>query len=112
MQGRGRGRQAGHLLASVTTHAPAVVSPHEAAPATRYMDAGQVAALVGVNRETVLRAWRSGALAGYATNRKLVRFTLEDIEEWMGSGRKARRTEEVRYSLRPTGRGRARRRAA
>lgn len=78
----------------------------------RYMDAGEVAALVGLNRETVLRAWRSGHLPGYAANRKVVRFTHADVGEWMCGGRRQRRAPRPEDLLRPTPRSRPRRRAA
>ena len=110
MQGRGRREQAGHLPTSRHAFAPAHAYESDLATATRYMDAGEVATLIGVNRETVLRAWRTGHLAGYATNRKIVRFTMMDVQEWMASGRRGRSADRLSSPMRPTGRGRPRRR--
>lgn len=112
MQGQEWRKRARHPLSPYPVSTPASVAAEYGSVTRCFMDAGEVAALVGVNRETVLRAWRTGNLAGYATNRKLVRFTREDVEEWMESGRRARSAPSERYTMRPTGRGRRRRRAA
>ena len=111
MQGQRRqGR--GHPL-PVTASVPASLRHTSTGDASdRFMDAGEVASLVGVNRETVLRAWRSGHLPGYAANRKVVRFTRTDIQEWLSGGRRQRSATEPAMSLRPSPRSRPRRRVA
>lgn len=53
-----------------------------------YLTAAQVGELVGLSSETILRAWRSGWLAGYAVNQRVIRFTRTDIEAWLATGRR------------------------
>lgn len=112
MQGQRRQRRGQPL--SVTNSAPA--SPHcepfEAVTTECFLDAGEVARIVGVSRETVLRAWRSGDLSGYAANRKVVRFTRTDVLEWLAGGRRERSEPSLAQALRPSSRSRPRRRAA
>ena len=112
MQGQGMQRRRQPPL--VTASAPA--SPHRGPSrgdgTDRYLDAGEVACIVGVKRETIQRAWRSGHLSGYATNRKVVRFTRDDVEEWLNAGRRNRSASTVAQGLRPSPRSRPRRKAA
>ena len=116
MRGQRR-RSAGSMTAPLQTQTPVFTSANTATPEStphglRYLDAGEVATAVGLSRESVLRAWRSGALAGYAVNRKVVRFTFADVTAWMATGRRQQPTPKTQDSLRPTPRSRPRRKAA
>ncbi len=48
-----------------------------------YLTAQQVADRLGVADKTVLRAFGSGALKGHRLNSRLLRFTPEQVREWI-----------------------------
>lgn len=55
---------------------------------TRLMTVTQVADLLGVGAETVRRYFREGKLPGRKLNKRDIRFTEEDVEQYVESLRK------------------------
>lgn len=80
---------------------------------TTFLTADEAAAYLGLSVKTVLRAYRGeGAyrahpLPGYKPSRKVLRFTVSDIDAWMRSAASPRMPE----AYAGTGRQRARRTA-
>lgn len=51
----------------------------------RLLTAREVAELVGLSTEAVLRRWRRGELRGYALATNVLRFRAEDVDAWLES---------------------------
>ncbi|MBI1352119.1 MAG: helix-turn-helix domain-containing protein [Actinomycetales bacterium] len=85
--------------------------PGERAVPTRFLTAEEAADYLGLSVKTVLRAYRGEGpyrarpLPGYKPSRKVLRFTLEDIDRWLRSAVAPRAPEPYAG----TGRQRARR---
>jgi excisionase family DNA binding protein len=47
----------------------------------------QVADLVGLSPETILRKWRAGELPGYRIGSNVLRFDEADIDAWLAGCR-------------------------
>lgn len=53
----------------------------------RLLTTRQVAGRLSVSAETVLRMWRRGELAGYRISSSALRFSEEDLFEWLEARR-------------------------
>jgi excisionase family DNA binding protein len=58
----------------------------------------EVAALLGLSPATVLRRWRAGELPGYRLASNVLRFSADELEEWL----EARRAVTPPMVIRPT----------
>jgi excisionase family DNA binding protein len=43
----------------------------------------EVAAWLGVSPATVLRRWRSGELPGYRLGSNVLRFNVDEVQQWL-----------------------------
>jgi excisionase family DNA binding protein len=53
----------------------------------RLLTAREVAELVGLSTETILRRWRAGEIPGFRLASNVLRFDPADIEAWLASKR-------------------------
>jgi excisionase family DNA binding protein len=53
----------------------------------RLLTSKEVAELLGVSKETVLRWWRAGEIPGYRLAPTVLRFRESDLEAWLANRR-------------------------
>jgi excisionase family DNA binding protein len=53
----------------------------------RLLSAREVADMLGLSTETVLRRWRAGEIPGYRLATNVLRFSERDIAEWLSQKR-------------------------
>lgn len=49
----------------------------------RFLTAREVAEMLGLSTETVLRRWRAGEIPGYRLSSNVLRFRSSDMEAWL-----------------------------
>lgn len=59
----------------------------------------QVADALGLSPETVLRRWRAGDLPGYRLGSNVLRFSADDLEEWLEAHRTNARIKLTETSI-------------
>lgn len=63
--------------------------------ADRLLTTREVADLLALSPETVLRRWRAGELPGYRLASNVLRFRASEVEAWLEAQRPARRQPEA-----------------
>ena len=60
-----------------------MMQSHQLRATDKLLDSAEVAAIVGCHRETVTRARRAGKLRGHYLGRRMVRYSLADVNLWL-----------------------------
>lgn len=63
--------------------------------ADRLLTTADVAALLGLSTEAVLRRWRAGELPGFRLSTKVLRFRESELNAWLESCRQGPRQQAV-----------------